>query len=63
MSIYSTIDIMILGIDEAGREPWAGPLAVGTVVLGCQIEGLNDSKKPSKRLLKTHTSQIAKHTL
>ena len=58
---YNTI--LILGIDEAGRGPWAGPLVVGAVVLGCEIEGLNDSKKLSKRLLKTHTSQIAKHTL
>lgn len=41
---------MILGIDEAGRGPWAGPLVVGAVVLGgAQIEGLTDSKKLSKK--------------
>lgn len=41
---------MILGIDEAGRGPWAGPLVVGTVVLGgVQIEGLTDSKKLTKK--------------
>lgn len=41
---------MILGIDEAGRGPWAGPLAVGAVVLGgIEIEGLTDSKKLSKK--------------
>lgn len=41
---------MILGIDEAGRGPWAGPLVVGAVVLGDQpIEGLTDSKKLSKK--------------
>ena len=40
---------MILGIDEAGRGPWAGPLVVGAVVLGCEIEGLNDSKKLKKK--------------
>jgi ribonuclease HII len=39
---------MILGIDEAGRGPWAGPLVVGAVVLGCEIDGLNDSKKLTK---------------
>ena len=46
---YSTLIPMILGIDEAGRGPWAGPLVVGAVVLGCEIEGLNDSKKLTKK--------------
>lgn len=41
---------MILGIDEVGRGPWAGPLVVGAVILGDnKIEGLTDSKKLSKR--------------
>ena len=41
---------MIVGIDEAGRGPWAGPLVVGAVVLGEEaIEGLTDSKKLSKK--------------
>lgn len=41
---------MILGIDEVGRGPWAGPLVVGAVVLGgTSIEGLTDSKKLSKK--------------
>lgn len=41
---------MILGIDEAGRGPWAGPLVVGAVVLGgVEIEGLDDSKKLTKK--------------
>lgn len=41
---------MILGIDEVGRGPWAGPLVVGAVVLGEDaIEGLTDSKKLSKK--------------
>lgn len=39
---------MILGIDEVGRGPWAGPLVVGAAVLGDQLlEGLTDSKKLS----------------
>src|SRR5680860_733793 len=43
---------MILGIDEVGRGPWAGPLVVGAVVLGdTKIEGLTDSKKLSKKKL------------
>lgn len=40
---------MIVGIDEVGRGPWAGPLVMGAVVLGCEIEGLTDSKKLSKK--------------
>lgn len=41
---------MILGIDEVGRGPWAGPLVVGACVLGgAQIIGLTDSKKLSKK--------------
>ena len=42
---------MILGVDEAGRGPWAGPLVVGAVVLpdNCQIDGLTDSKKLSEK--------------
>lgn len=41
---------MILGIDEVGRGPWAGPLVIGAVVLGdARIDGLTDSKKLSKK--------------
>ena len=41
---------MILGIDEVGRGPWAGPLVVGAVILGgAEIEGLNDRKKLTKK--------------
>lgn len=41
---------MILGIDEVGRGPLAGPLVVGAVVLGgARIDGLTDSKKLTKK--------------
>jgi ribonuclease HII len=39
--------LAILGIDEVGRGPWAGPLVVGACLLPESIEGLNDSKKLS----------------
>lgn len=42
---------MILGIDEVGRGPWAGPLVVGACLLpdDYQIDGLTDSKLLSKK--------------
>ena len=43
-------ELMILGIDEVGRGPWAGPLVVGAVILGgADIDGLDDSKKLTKK--------------
>lgn len=50
---------MILGIDEVGRGPWAGPLVVGAVVLGdTVIDGLNDSKKLTKKRREVLDAQI-----
>ena len=41
----------ICGVDEAGRGPLAGPVCVAAVILpeGCEIQGLNDSKKISEK--------------
>lgn len=41
----------IAGGDEAGRGPWAGPVFAAFVVLpeDCPIEGLDDSKKLSRK--------------
>jgi len=38
---------VICGIDEAGRGPLCGPVVAAACILplGCEIEGLNDSKK------------------
>jgi ribonuclease HII len=50
---------MIVGIDEVGRGPWAGPLVFGAVVLGdTDIEGLTDSKKLSKKRREALSAEI-----
>ena len=46
------MEMMIVGIDEVGRGPWAGPLVVGAVVLDTDIPGLTDSKKLTKKKLR-----------
>lgn len=42
---------LVAGVDEAGRGPLAGPVCAAAVILpkGCEIEGLNDSKKLSEK--------------
>lgn len=42
---------LVCGIDEAGRGPLCGPVCAATVILpvGCEIEGINDSKKLSQK--------------
>ena len=41
---------LIIGVDEAGRGPLAGPVVAGAVLLGAvQISGLDDSKKLTAR--------------
>lgn len=42
---------VIAGVDEAGRGPWAGPVVAAAVILpaGFELEGLDDSKKISKK--------------
>lgn len=39
---------LVCGVDEAGRGPLAGPVYAAAVILGDNIEGLNDSKKLSE---------------
>jgi ribonuclease HII len=55
---------MILGIDEAGRGPWAGPLVVGAVILGgAVIDGLTDSKKLTKNKREVLYGEIVEKAL
>src|SRR5574344_797513 len=50
---------MIVGIDEVGRGPWAGPLVFGAVVLGGElIDGLTDSKKLTDKRRRLLAPQI-----
>lgn len=55
----------IAGVDEAGRGPLAGPLAVAAVILdpGQPIAGLDDSKKLSATRRETLYTQIVTHAL
>lgn len=55
----------IAGVDEAGRGPLAGPVAVAAVVLDLlrPINGLNDSKKLSRRRREALYPQIIESAL
>src|SRR3546814_11075231 len=55
----------IAGVDEAGRGPLAGPVAVAAVVLDPlrPIHGLNDSKKLSRRRREALYTQITQSAL
>jgi ribonuclease HII len=43
--------LLVCGVDEAGRGPWAGPVSAAAVILDPERlpEGINDSKKLSAR--------------
>jgi ribonuclease HII len=50
-NLYNEGNNLIIGIDEAGRGPLAGPVAVGAVVMkrDSMLEWVNDSKKVTAR--------------
>ncbi len=56
----------ILGIDEAGRGPWAGPVVIAGVILTPNspvVDGIDDSKKISEKKRKELYNQlIAQYT-
>jgi ribonuclease HII len=58
-------DLFIAGVDEAGRGPLAGPLAVAAVILDPRrpIDGLDDSKKLSEAKREALYPQIIEHAL
>lgn len=53
-----TTTMSTVGIDEAGRGCWAGPLVAGAVILHRPIAGLKDSKKLSKKQRELLAGQI-----
>jgi ribonuclease HII len=52
---------IIIGIDEAGRGPLAGPVLAASVYLPDLIPGLADSKKLSKAKREILFAEIFKH--
>lgn len=62
---------ILLGIDEAGRGPWAGPLSAAAVVFPSRFVGmpaefinlLNDSKQLSEKNREMLFSEIKKYSL
>ena len=56
---------LVAGVDEAGRGPLAGPLAVAAVILDptWPIAGLDDSKKLSEKKREALYPQIIEHAL
>jgi ribonuclease HII len=62
---------VLLGIDEAGRGPWAGPISAAAVVFPSNFLGLpeefintlNDSKQLSEKKREMLFSQIKKYSL
>ncbi len=57
--------ILIAGVDEAGRGPLAGPVAIAAVILDPSrpIDGLNDSKKLSSGKREALYPLIIRHAL
>ena len=53
--IENSFNGLVVGIDEAGRGPWAGPVVAGAVIVldknlsPILLNGLDDSKKLSEK--------------
>ncbi|HCZ05617.1 MAG: ribonuclease [Thermotogota bacterium] len=54
---------IIVGLDEAGRGPLAGPVVAAAVVLTCQIPGVDDSKKLDARSRKDLFFEILRNSI
>lgn len=60
-----SISPLIIGVDEAGRGPWAGPVTAAAVVLDMDapIAGLTDSKKLTEKARERLAPQIRAQAL
>lgn len=65
LSPPSDLTILVAGVDEAGRGPLAGPVAVAAVILHPQrpIAGLDDSKRLSEKKREALFPQIVEMAL
>ncbi len=59
------MDILIAGVDEAGRGPLAGPVVAAAVILDPKqpIQGLTDSKKLSEKMREKLYAEIVAKTI
>ncbi len=62
---HKAMDMLIAGVDEAGRGPLAGPVVAAAVILDPEkpIKGLADSKKLSAAQRESLFEQIREHAL
>jgi len=60
---YREKGFSVIGVDESGRGPLCGPVVVAAVHLLAPIEGLNDSKKLSKRQREALVPLIITHSV
>lgn len=64
-NLYKTGEELILGIDEAGRGPLAGPVSVGLVIFKKDsfLEWINDSKKVTEKRREVLYNQIIEEAI
>ncbi len=62
-SLESHYQGIIVGVDEVGRGPWAGPVvaAAAVVPMSAPVDGINDSKKLSAKKRQLMYDRIMEH--
>ncbi len=64
-AVFQSGNLLIAGIDEAGRGPLAGPVVAGAVILPADVKipHINDSKKLSEKMRTKLYDQIQSHAI